>query len=144
MSWRELVDPAAVQAARGATPDDPYSRRPPFQSRRRFDAVKRFPAAKKGGLVDLDHRTLADCPVCSEQVYRAELLGGHLRQPEFKSEMILLDTPYVLPIDQRTWPPADLSEYYIYVEDDLVTPATAADQLGPLKFFRRHSCGSSP
>ena len=132
MSWRKLVDPAAVKAARGATPDDPYSRQPPFQSRRRFDAVKRFPAAKKGGLVDIDHRTLAGCPVCAEQVYRAELLGG---------KTILLDTPDVLPIDYPVWPPPDPWILYIYVEDDLVTQATAADQLGP--FFRRHSCGSS-
>ena len=85
--------------------------------------------------MDIDHRTLADCPVCGEQVYRAELLGGGT---------ILLDTPDVLPIDHRTWPPADLGEYYMYVEDDLVTQATAADQLGPFRFFRRHSCGSSP
>ena len=45
MNWKRLVDPAAIAAMKTASPDDPYTRQPRYQSRQRLQAVKRFPKA---------------------------------------------------------------------------------------------------
>lgn len=45
MRWQKLIDPAAIAAMKTASPDDPYTRQPQYQSRQRVPAVKRFPRA---------------------------------------------------------------------------------------------------